>query len=112
MRLWPTRPKPVVHTVTDARSRTSTDIRHRERRYLISMGIRTACLLVAVLAPLPLPLRVIAIAGALLLPYFAVVFANAGHEPEKNAEFTPDSPHVRNRQGSQAITVRSTHDRA
>lgn len=90
----------------------STDIKYRERRYLISMGVRTACLLVAVLAPLPLPFRVVAIAGALLLPYIAVVFANAGHEPEKNAEFTEETPYVRNQQEITGNTLRSTHDRA
>lgn len=92
MKLWPGHSKPVVHTVTDARSRMSADIKHRQRRYLISMGIRTACLLVAVLAPLPLAARIVAIAGALLLPYFAVVFANAGRKPEQTAEFTTRRP--------------------
>lgn len=76
----------------------SADIDYRKRRYLISMGIRTACLLVAVLAPLPLVLRVIAIGGALLLPYFAVVFANGGREPERAAQFTDSRPRGHNRQ--------------
>lgn len=75
----------------------SADIKERERRYLISMAIRTACLLVAVLAPLPLAARVIAILGALLLPYFAVVFANAGRKPVKAPQFTTDHPTGRDR---------------
>lgn len=87
----------MIHTVTDARSGMSKDIKSRQRRYLISMAIRTACFLVAVLAPMPLPARIIAIAGALLLPYFAVVFANAGHEPEKDADFTDEPPRDRKR---------------
>lgn len=87
----------MVHAVTDARTGMSADINDRQRRYLISMGVRTACLLVAVLAPLPLPARVIAILGALLLPYFAVVFANAGRKPERAPQFTTNPPTGRNR---------------
>lgn len=67
----------------------SADINYRQRRYLISMGIRTVCLLVAVLAPLPVWLRAVAFAGAIVLPYVAVVFANGGREPEHAAEFGP-----------------------
>lgn len=75
----------------------SEDIKERQRRYLISMAIRTACLLVAILAPLPLAARVIAILAALLLPYFAVVFANAGRKPENVPQFTANRPSGRNR---------------
>ena len=45
------------------------------KKYLISMSIRTACFIGAVLAPSPY--RWFLIAGAVLLPYFAVVIANA-----------------------------------
>lgn len=40
------------------------------------MMVRTACFIAAVI--LPSPFRWIAVAGALLLPYIAVVMANAG----------------------------------
>src|SRR5690606_36543260 len=43
MRSW--RRKQAVHTVTDAKPSLSSDIRHRERSYLIKMGIRTICLI-------------------------------------------------------------------
>ncbi len=36
-----------VYTVTDAHRPMSEDINYRQRRYLISMGIRTMCLLAA-----------------------------------------------------------------
>lgn len=58
----------------------SEDIGHRERRYMITMGIRTACLILAFFVHGPW--RFVALAGAIFLPYFAVIFANGGREPE------------------------------
>ena len=48
------------------------------------MGIRTACLVLAVLVEGPL--RWVLLAAAIFLPYVAVVFANAGREPEREAD--------------------------
>lgn len=76
-----------VHTVTDARRPMSEDIRYRQRRYLLHMSIRTVCLILAVVAPMPLALRVVLVAAAIVLPYFAVVLANGGREPERPARF-------------------------
>ena len=87
----------MTYTVTDARRPLSVDIGQRQRRYLFSMGLRTACLLIAVFAPLPLVLRVVTIAAAVALPYFAVVFANSGRETEETAEFTLNPTVDRNR---------------
>ena len=78
----PRRPAAVVHTVTDAHKPLSEDIDHRQRRYLISMGIRTVCVLLVVV--LPNPWRWIAAAGAIFLPYIAVVVANGGREPDNS----------------------------
>lgn len=50
----------------------------RMKKYLISMSIRTICFIGAVIAPSPL--RWFLIAGAIILPYIAVVVANAGQE--------------------------------
>jgi hypothetical protein len=66
-----------VYLVTKARRPRSVDVRHRERHYLISMGIRTACLVLAIFV-LHGPFRWIAVAAAVVLPYIAVIFANAG----------------------------------
>lgn len=67
----------------------SEDIDQRQRRYLISMGIRTVCVLLVVF--LPNPWRWFAAAGAIFLPYIAVVFANGGREPDNSRfeEYTP-----------------------
>jgi Protein of unknown function (DUF3099) len=62
-------------TITSARPAHSADIRRREIRYLLSMGIRTACFVLAIVTGGPL--RWVLVAGAVFLPYIAVVLANA-----------------------------------
>ena len=64
--------------ITTAPMSAADDIAGRQRRYLISMAIRTACVVGAV-AVGPGVLRWVLVAGAVLLPYVAVVFANAGN---------------------------------
>ena len=64
-----------VRITTAASSRTD-DIAARQRRYVISMSIRTLCFVGAV-AVGPGILRWVLVAGAVLLPYVAVVMANA-----------------------------------
>ncbi|MEV0587770.1 DUF3099 domain-containing protein [Nonomuraea sp. NPDC050310] len=78
--------KPVVHQVTDARPSLSTDIGRREKRYLIQMGIRTLCLILAVALPVPWPYRLLFIAAAVFLPYIAVIGAN-----ERGKDLPPPS---------------------
>src|SRR6478752_3904445 len=70
--------KPEIYSITGARSGLTQDVSDRTRRYLISMSIRTACFIGAVVAHGPL--RWILFVGALVLPYIAVVMANAGRE--------------------------------
>ena len=67
-----------VYDITSAQKSLSSDQPGRQRRYFISMMIRTACFILAVV--LPSPFRWIALAGAVFLPYIAVVVANAGRE--------------------------------
>jgi hypothetical protein len=67
-----------VRITTAAESRDA-DIAIRQRRYLISMGIRTLCFVGAIVASLAgihwlWPILIVA---ALVLPYVAVVMANA-----------------------------------
>lgn len=70
-----------VYTITGAQRALSDEQTGRTRRYLISMGIRTACFIGAVLIP-GWP-RVLLIIGAVALPYLAVVVANAGRENDE-----------------------------
>ena len=64
--------------ITSAQDALSFEQRGRARRYFISMMIRTGCFIATIF--LPSPYRWFAMGGALVLPYVAVVFANAGRE--------------------------------
>lgn len=68
----------VVYDVTSAPKSLTNDLSGRQRRYFISMMIRTLCFILTVI--LPSPYRWFALAGAVTLPYIAVVIANAGRE--------------------------------
>lgn len=70
-----------VFTITEAQRGLSVEQVGRQRRYLVSMGIRTACVLGAILVP-GWP-RWVLLAGAVVLPYLAVVIANAGRENDE-----------------------------
>ncbi len=62
--------------ITTAATSRDEDIRGRQRRYLISMGIRTVCFVAAVIVGHGVVMWILILA-ALLLPYVAVVMANA-----------------------------------
>ena len=80
--------KVITQSITTAQSSLSLDQSARQRRYFISMMIRTACFILTVV--LPSPYRWIALSGAVTLPYIAVIAANAGRETiKKDAVFTP-----------------------
>jgi hypothetical protein len=80
--------KPTTHSITDATVGLTSDQSARQRRYFISMMIRTACFILTVV--LPSPFRWIALVGALTLPYIAVIAANAGRETiKKETIFNP-----------------------
>ncbi len=68
--------KQQVYSITTAATSHSDDISGRERRYAISMGIRTACFVGAIIADGWL--RWLLVGAALLLPYTSVILANAG----------------------------------
>jgi len=67
-----------VFDIPSAPKGLSTDQSARQRRYFISMMIRTLCFILTVV--LPSPYRWVALLGAVTLPYIAVVIANAGRE--------------------------------
>jgi hypothetical protein len=71
-----------VHLVTQARRSLSEDVSARQRRYLIMMSIRTVCFVIAMVVFINHGgwLTAIPAVGAIFLPYFAVVMANAGRE--------------------------------
>ena len=63
-----------VHRITDAADPHTADLNARINRYLISMAIRTLCVILAIVVPSPW--RWFFVAGAIGLPYIAVVMAN------------------------------------
>jgi Flp pilus assembly protein TadB len=67
-----------IYDVTSAQRGLSSDQGARQKRYFISMMIRTACFVLTVVTPSPY--RWFFLAGAAGLPYIAVVVANAGRE--------------------------------
>ncbi|WP_031070462.1 DUF3099 domain-containing protein [Streptomyces sp. NRRL WC-3742] len=82
-----------VYRITGARSSLSEDVRGRQRRYVVSMLLRTVCVLLAVvLWDVQRWLAFGALAGAVLLPYFAVLVANAGRERAPGLPSTFDIP--------------------
>ena len=72
------RARPPIYQITGARRGVRDDVNSRTRRYLISMGVRTVCFLLAVVTTGWL--RWAMIAAAVVLPYLSVVFANGGRE--------------------------------
>ena len=83
--------------VTTAGKSPRDELHQRTRRYLITMGIRVLCFILAiVLYELDLDWEAaFAIAGSLILPWIAVVAANAGPtrgEASHPSLYTPPQP--------------------
>lgn len=74
--------KPI--SISSAKYAHSEEMPGRMKKYLISMLIRTACFIGAIFTDGVL--RWVLIAGSVILPYIAVVIANAGQEQS----FQPD----------------------
>ncbi|MEU6095744.1 DUF3099 domain-containing protein [Streptomyces sp. NPDC047079] len=78
-----------VFRITGARQGLEADVRGRQRRYVISMSIRTvSVILAATLWNVERPVAIVALVLGAILPYIAVVVANAGRE---NAPSLPSS---------------------
>ena len=80
-----------VHSITSAAVPLGDDISKRARRYLAQMAVRTLCFIgaVATWGIVPTWISVSLLVGAVILPYVAVVLANAGRErPERPDPFS------------------------
>jgi hypothetical protein len=87
----PRRGDPAV-VVTTAAISPEQELAARERRYIITMVIRTICFALAVLLPVPLVWKLPAVIAAIVLPWLAVTAANVGpaRQPgEQLAEVAP-----------------------
>lgn len=70
-----------VFRITGARQGLADDVRGRQRRYVISMSVRTvSVVLAATLWNVERHVAIVALVLGVLLPYVAVVLANAGRE--------------------------------
>ncbi|MFI9234519.1 DUF3099 domain-containing protein [Streptomyces sp. NPDC053079] len=81
-----------VFRITGARQGLAEDVRGRQRRYVISMGIRTlSVVLTVILWNIERYVAVGTLVLGALLPYVAVVIANAGREnaPSLPGTFVP-----------------------
>ena len=107
MRVPRNRRRSTTHLVTEAARPRSADIAYRERRYLIMMGVRVVCfvLTVVLFAAGAGWLAAIPAVGALVIPYFAVVFANGGREPTSTRGFRPYEPNLPQRYSPPGPTV-------
>jgi Flp pilus assembly protein TadB len=66
---------PVVHSITGAAQAHSQDLDARIKRYLFSMALRTVCVILVLVVHSPI--RWVFAVLAVVLPYVAVVMANA-----------------------------------
>ena len=70
-----------VFRITGARTGLQEDVRGRQRRYVISMVVRTiSVILAATLWNVERHVAIVALVLGAVLPYVAVVIANAGRE--------------------------------
>ena len=70
-----------VFRITGARQGLADDVRARQRRYVISMSVRTLSVIAAaVLWNVERHVAVVALVLGVVLPYISVVIANAGRE--------------------------------
>ena len=82
---------PDVYRITSATGSHSADMQQRAGRYLVSMLIRTLCVVLVIVVPGPL--RWVFAVGAIVLPYVAVVAANAAGE-RRERPLPPPPPAV------------------
>ena len=83
---------PEVFHISGARTSLQEDVAARQRRYIISMSVRTvSVILTVVLWNVERPLAWAMLVLGLLLPYVAVVYANAGREntPKRPPAYIP-----------------------
>ncbi len=67
-----------VSVVTSAGLSHSEDIALRQRRYILTQSVRIVCVILATALPVPVLYKAALLFGAIALPWFGVVMANAG----------------------------------
>ena len=88
-----------VHAITSAAVSRSASIGQRKRRYLVAMLIRTGCFIAMVVAPVGLEGKALLAAGAIFLPYAAVVIANAYSRGRQTPLASAEAPALEENRG-------------
>ncbi|WP_375141115.1 DUF3099 domain-containing protein [Arthrobacter sp. PAMC25284] len=78
-----------VHSITDAATAHSAEMRQRMIKYAVAMGIRMVCLILVFV--LDGWWRLLPIIGAVFLPWVAVVIANGGDTAEIHSDSLLDN---------------------
>ncbi|MCO4694803.1 hypothetical protein LRR80_00850 [Streptomyces sp. RO-S4] len=104
-----------VFRITGARAGLHDDVRARQRRYVISMAVRTiSVILAATLWNVERHVAIVALVLGAVLPYIAVVIANAGREnaPSLPSTFvtTPMKPMIAPPRTNDGATESDTED--
>lgn len=71
-----------MQRITAAPEPLGEDLARRQRRYLVQMGIRVVCFVLAIVtwSHAPRFVSLVLVVAAVVLPYVAVLLANAGRE--------------------------------
>lgn len=78
-----------VHSITDAATAHSEEMRERMIKYSVAMGIRMVCLILVFVVDGWF--KIIAVAGAVFLPWIAVVIANGSDKAEVHSDYLLDA---------------------
>jgi len=78
-----------VHSITDASAAHSEDMRQRMVKYALAMGIRMVCLILIFVVDGWF--KIVMVAGAVFLPWFAVVIANGSDKAEVHSDSLLDA---------------------
>ncbi len=73
-----------IHSITDAATAHSEEMRQRMIKYAVAMGIRMVCLVLVFVVDGWF--KVLPVIGAVFLPWFAVVIANGSDHAEVHSE--------------------------
>ncbi|MGO1973877.1 MAG: DUF3099 domain-containing protein [Propionibacteriaceae bacterium] len=95
--------------ITDAKTAGSVEQAGRERRYLLAMGFRVACFIAMIWVPGVF--RWILLGCAIVIPYLAVILANAANrEQEEPQNFGHPEPGAAPAVSDGAETIESTSE--
>ncbi len=92
---------PEVHSITDAAAAHSEDMRERMIKYALAMGIRMVCLILIFVVDGWF--KLVAVAGAVFLPWIAVVIANGSDKAEIHSDSLLDYAPYAELEASEAV---------